>query len=310
MISQSGGLGFAFFDRARPRNLTFRHVISTGNEAALTVTDLLDYMLDEGGTDVFLLLIEDIKSPEKFKQVAEKALKAGKPLIVGKIGQSEPGSRAVASHTAALAGARDAYRAIFERYGLIEGRDFDEMLDMAVAFLACGDRLPAGKRVGICTASGGAGVWMADACAAAGLEVPVLDDETRKELDVFVPPYGTSQNPVDSTAQGVQKLGYGEFARLVAQSPMVDSVVVVISARRSAFLEDDLPKLKALKEASKKPVLLWTYTLPAERSIEIINEAAYPLFTGAPGCARALAALADYRAVARTRPEAGHIVRH
>ena len=295
VISQSGGLGFAFFDRARPRNLTFRHVIATGNEAALTVTDLLDYMLDEGGTDVFLLLIEDIKSPEKFKQVAEKALKAGKPLIVGKIGQSEPGSRAVASHTAAMAGARGPYRAIFERYGLIEGRDFDDMLDMAVAFLACGDRLPAGKRVGICTASGGAGVWMADACAAAGLEVPVLDDETRKELDVFVPSYGTSQNPVDSTAQGVQKLGYGEFARLVAQSPVVDSVVVVISARRSAFLEGDREKLKALKETSEKPVLLWTYTLPAERSIEIINEAAYPLFIGAPGCARALAALADYR---------------
>ncbi len=106
VISQSGGLGFAFFDRARPRDLTFRHIVTTGNEAALEVTDLLDYMLDEGGTDVFLLLIEDVKSPEKFKRVAEKALKAGKPLIVGKIGQSEPGSRAVASHTAALAGAQ------------------------------------------------------------------------------------------------------------------------------------------------------------------------------------------------------------
>ncbi len=146
---------------------------------------------------------------------------------------------------------------------MIEGRDLDEMLDMAVAFLACGDRLPAGKRVGICTASGGAGVWMADACAAAGLEVPVLDDETREKIDMFMPAYGTSQNPVDSTAQGVQKLGYAEFARLVAQSPLIDGVIVVISARRSAFLERDLQKLKDLKRTSKKPVLLWTYTLPA-----------------------------------------------
>ena len=297
VISQSGGLGFAFFDRARPRDITFRHIVTTGNEAALDVADLLDYMLDEGGTDVFLLLIEDVKSPEKFKRAAEKALKAGKPLIVGKIGQSEPGSRAVASHTAALAGAQGAYRAIFERYGLIEGRDFDEMLDMAVAFLACGDRLPAGKRVGICTASGGAGIWLADACAAAGLEVPVLDDETREKIGAFMPAYGSSQNPVDSTAQGVQKLGYAEFARLVAHSPLIDGVTVAISARRSAFLEGDLEKLKKLKRTSKKPVLLWTYTLPAERSIEIINEAGYPLFTTTHGCARALAALADYRAL-------------
>ncbi len=295
VISQSGGLGFAFFDRARSRDLSFRHIVTTGNEAALEIADILDYLLDEGGTDVFLLLVEDIKSPEKFKRAAEKALQAGKPLIIGKIGQSEAGSRAVASHTAALAGAQGAYRAVFERYGLIEGRDFDEMLDMAVAFLACGDRLPAGKRVAVCTSSGGAGVWMADACAAAGLDVPVLDDATRKEIDAYIPSYGTSQNPIDSTAQGVQKLGYAEFARLAAQSPLIDGVIVVVTARRSAFLENDLPKLKALRQSSKKPVLLWTYTLPAERSIEIINEAGYPLFTGAPGCARALRALADYQ---------------
>jgi Acyl-CoA synthetase (NDP forming) len=102
MISQSGGLGFAFFDRARPRNFRFRYIVTTGNEAVLESADFIDYMLDEGETDVFLLLVEAVKTPEKFKRVAEKALKAGKPLIVRKIGQSAPGSRAVASHTAAL----------------------------------------------------------------------------------------------------------------------------------------------------------------------------------------------------------------
>ena len=297
VISQSGGLGFAFFDRARGRNLAFRHIVTTGNEAALEVADFVDYMLDEGGTDVFLLLLEDVKSPEKFKRVAEKALKAGKPLIVGKIGQSEPGRRAVMSHTAALAGSQAAYRAIFEHYGLIEGRDFDEMIDLAAGFLACGDKLPAGTRMGICTSSGGAGVWMADACAAAGLEVPVLDDATRKAIDVHLPSYGTSQNPVDSTAQGVHKLGYAEFARLVGQSPLIDGVIVVVTARRSAFLENDLPKLQALGRDSKKPVFMWTYTLPSDRSVEILNEAGYPLFTGAPGCARTMRAMVDYRAL-------------
>jgi acetate---CoA ligase (ADP-forming) len=301
VISQSGGLGFAFFDRARARNLAFRHIVTTGNEAALDVADFLDYMLDEDGTDVFLLLLEDVKSPETFKRAAQKALKAGKPLIVGKIGQSEPGSRAVASHTAALAGSAAAYRAIFEHYGLIEGRDFDEMIDIAAGFLACGDKLPSGKRIGICTSSGGAGVWMADACAAAGLDVPVLDETTRKAIDVHLPSYGTSQNPVDSTAQGVHKLGYAEFARLVGQSPLIDGVIVVVTARRSAFLETDLPKLQALGCDSKKPVFMWTYTLPSERSVEILNEAGYPLFTGAPGCARTMRILADYRALREQR---------
>jgi acyl-CoA synthetase (NDP forming) len=304
VVSQSGGLGFAFFDRARARNLLFRHIVTTGNEAALEVADVVDYLLDEGGTDVFLLLLEDVKSPEKFKRVADKALRAGKPLIVGKIGQSEAGIRAVQSHTAALAGSQAAYRAVFERHGLIEGRDFDEMIDFAVGFLACGDRLPAGKRVGICTSSGGAGVWMADACAAAGLDIPVLDTDTRKALDAHIPSYGTSQNPVDSTAQGVQKRGYAAFARLVAQSPLIDGVMVVVTARRSAFLEGDLQKLKDLKAASNKPVFMWTYTLPSARSVEILNEAGYPLFTGAAGCARTMRVLADYRAQRERLPEA------
>jgi acyl-CoA synthetase (NDP forming) len=297
VISQSGGLGFAFFDRARGRNLAFRHIVTTGNEAVLETSDFLDAMLDEGKTDVYLLLLEDVKTPAKFRRAADKALKAGKPLIVAKIGQTEPGRRAVASHTAALAGSHAAYRAIFQHHGVIEGRDFDEMIDLAVGFLACGKKLPAGKRMGVCTSSGGAGVWMADACVRAGLEVPMLDDATRKAIDVHLPSYGTSQNPVDSTAQGVHKLGYTEFARLVGQSPLVDGVIVVVTARRSAFLENDLPKLQALGRDSKKPMFMWTYTLPSDRSVEILNEAGYPLFTGALGCARTMRAMADYRAL-------------
>ncbi len=54
VISQSGGLGFAFFDRARQRNLTFRHIVTTGNEAHLEASDFIEFMLDEGKTDVFL----------------------------------------------------------------------------------------------------------------------------------------------------------------------------------------------------------------------------------------------------------------
>ncbi len=302
VISQSGGMGFAFFDRARPRNLLFRYVMTTGNEAALEVADVLDAMLDEGNTDVYLLLIEDVKTPHKFLRAAQKALAAGKPLIVCKIGRSEPGGRAVLSHTAAFAGSHAAYRAIFERYGVIEGNDLDEMLDLAVGFLACGDRLPAGRRVGICTASGGAGIWMTDACADAGLEIPVLDAATRATIDVKLPSYASSLNPVDITAQGVHQFGYAEFARLVSTSPLIDGVVTVISARRAAFLEHDLDRLQALAANSPKPVLMWTYTLPSERSIEILNGAGYALFTSTHGCARTMRAMADYRALRERMP--------
>jgi acyl-CoA synthetase (NDP forming) len=297
VIAQSGGIGFSFFDHGRAKELSFRYVVTTGNEACLETLDFADFILDEGKTSAILMLLEDVKSPDTFRRVAEKALRAGVPIIVNKIGQSEAGVRAAASHTAALAGSYDAYRAMFQRYGLIEGRDLGEMVDLAAGFVAFGSRLPAGRRVGISTASGGGGGWMADACAAAGLTVPELDAETRAKIDVHLPAYGTSQNPVDATAQAVHKIGYAGLAELVAASPAVDGVIVVMTARNPANLERQREALTRLAAETAKPILLWSYTLPAPASVQFLSQAGYPLFTDIESCARTMRAMADYRAL-------------
>ena len=297
VIAQSGGIGFSFFDHGRAKELSFRYVVTTGNEACLETLDFADFILDEGKTSAILMLLEDVKSPDTFRRVAEKALKAGVPLIVNKIGKSEAGARAAASHTAALAGSYEAYRAMFQRYGLIEGRDLGEMVDMAAGFVAFGSRLPTGRRVGICTASGGGGGWMADACTAAGLDIPELDAETRAKIDVHLPAYGTSQNPVDATAQAVHKIGYAGLAGLVAQSPRVDGIIVVMTARNAANLERQREDLARLAAETAKPILMWSYTLPAPASVRLMSEVGYPLFTDIQNCARTMRAMADYRAL-------------
>jgi acetate---CoA ligase (ADP-forming) len=296
VISQSGGMGYAFFDHGRPKGLSFRYIVTTGNEACLETFDFVDYMLDEGKTDVFLLLLEDVKAVATFERVAAKALHAGKPLVIGKLGQSDAGSRAVAAHTRANAGSQAEYRALFGRYGVVEGRDIEDMLDIASGFIAFGSRLPAGNRVGICTSSGGGGAWAADACTSAGLEVPLLDAQTRKRIDIYLPSYGTSQNPVDVTAQAIHERGYAEFARLVASSPEVDGVVVVITGRQPRFLLEDRDPLVTLARESTKPIFMWSYTRPADVCVALLGEAGYPLFTNIHNCARAMRAMADYRA--------------
>lgn len=295
VIAQSGGIGFSLFDHGRARELAFRYVVTTGNEACLDTLDFAEFILDEGKVGALLMLLEDVKSPGSFRRVAEKALKAGVPIIVKKIGQSEAGVRAAASHTAALAGSYDAYRAMFQRYGVIEAGDLGEMADIAAGFAACGSRLPAGRRVGICTASGGGGGWMADACAAAGLDIPQLDAETRARIDEHLPAYGTSQNPVDATAQAVHKIGYAGLARLVAASPLVDGVIVVMTARNPANLERQREDLARFSAEAQKPILMWSYTLPAPASVELLSEAGYALFTDIRNCARTMRAMADYR---------------
>jgi acyl-CoA synthetase (NDP forming) len=297
VISQSGGMGFAFYDHGRPKDLAFRYIVTTGNEACLEASDFTEFMIDEGKTDVVLMLIEDIKNPATFERAAAKALRAGKPLIVNRLGASEAGSRAIAAHTAARPGNGADYRRLFARYGVIESNDLDEMVDIAAAFVTMGKRLPASRRVAIASSSGGGGAWVADACALAGLDMPLLDDATRAKIDVHLPSYGTSQNPVDVTAQAIHERGYAEFARLASESPNVDGVILVVTGRHPRFLLEDRDALIALGRDSKKPVLLWSYTRPAAVCVDLLGEAGLPLFTNVHNCARAMRVMADYRAM-------------
>jgi acetate---CoA ligase (ADP-forming) len=297
VIAQSGGMGFSFFDRGRPKEMAFNYIITTGNEACLETFDVVEHLLEEGKTDAFLLLLEDIKTAETFRRVAAKALKAGKPIIVNKIGQSDAGRRAAASHTAALAGSYSAFQAMARHYGIIEGGDSEEMVDIAQGFLRSGiAQLPAGRRVAICTASGGGGGWMADACIAAGLEVPTLDAETRRNVDKHLPSYGTSQNPIDGTAQAIHALGYAGMAELVLDSPSIDSVIVVMSGRAGERVVAERDRLMRVKAASTKPILMWSYTLPVPHTLTTLAETGYPIFTNMRNCARTLAVMTDYRA--------------
>lgn len=300
VISQSGGMGFAFFDHGRAKDLSFRYIVTTGNEACLEASDFAEYIIDEGKTDVVIMLIEDIKNFATFERVAAKALRAGKPLIINKLGQSEAGARAVAAHTAAHAGDHAQYKALFARYGVIESNDLDEMIDIASGFINFGRHLPAGTRVGISSSSGGGGAWVADACALAGLDIPLLDADTRARIDVYLPPYGTSQNPVDVTAQAIHERGYAEFARLTAASPNVDGVIAVVTGRHPRFLIEDRDALIALARETEKPIFMWSYTRPAAVCVDLLSEAGLPLFTNVHNCARAMRVMADYRAARET----------
>lgn len=304
VVAQSGGMGFAFYDRGRPKQLAFSHIVTTGNEAALEIFDVVEHLVDRDEADLFLLLIEDVKTPATMRRAAAKALAAGKPILAVKIGRSEAGTRAAKSHTAALAGSYDAFQAEARRLGIVEGRDIDELVDMAQAFVAWKDLLPAGRRIAVCTASGGGGGLMADTLTAEGLELPLIDAETRARIDAHLPSYGSSQNPIDGTAQAIRSIGYHGMARLAVSSPVVDAAVVVMSGRAAAHLEHERADLTRLARETAKPIMLWSYTLPVPRSVEIISEAGLPLYTSLGNVARSLRALLTWKEAREAAREA------
>ena len=128
IVSQSGGAGFSFFHRGRPKALDFSFVVSMGNEAGLDAMDVAGYLVEDEETAVVLAFLEGVRAPEKLLRVATRAAGLGKPLVVAKVGRSEAAAAAAASHTASLAGSARAYDAVFRRYGILPGEDQDHMM--------------------------------------------------------------------------------------------------------------------------------------------------------------------------------------
>src|SRR6202012_5067397 len=92
VIAQSGGIGFALFNRGKAAGLGFSYVISTGNEADLSMADFLDYMVEDPHTDAVMLFCEAVRTGPGFVAALEKARPLGKPIIAIKIGRSDAGT--------------------------------------------------------------------------------------------------------------------------------------------------------------------------------------------------------------------------
>ncbi len=295
VIAQSGALGFALYDAGRRRELPFRHVITTGNEAGVSAFDAADFLLDEGGTEVFLMFLEGIRDAEAFRRVAERALRANKPIIVAKVGRSEAAERSAASHTGALAGSFRAHQAMFDAYGVMLAESHEDMIDLASAFLANRSRLPKGRRIGISTSSGGAGGWTADAVTAMGLEVPELAPEARARIDTHLPPYGSSVNPVDGTAQAIGAVGNAGLAKLTASASNIDGVIGVTTAVDPSSFDKEGDRFAAVGRELEKPIVFWSYTFASRPVYELFARNRYPLATNLRAAARMMAAMAQYR---------------
>jgi acetate---CoA ligase (ADP-forming) len=263
VVAQSGGIGFALFNRGKAAGIGFSYVISTGNEADLNMADFLDYMVEDTNTHAVMLFCETVRDGPAFIAALAKARRLGKPIIAIKIGRSDAGSRASASHTASLSGSYTAYRAIFERYGVIEAEDADEAVAIAGVLVSC--PLPKGRRTGIITPSGGGGAWMADTLSMHGLAVPPLSAATQASLRSVMPSYGASGNPVDVTAQG-SATGAAVMTAMetLAGSDEIDMLVLITSLTSETRVSLDADRVRATAARCGKPMTVWTYTLPSE----------------------------------------------
>src|SRR6201994_2957200 len=262
VVAQSGGIGFAIKHRAKAIGVSVSYCVSAGNESDLGAGEFLDYMVQDASTDVIMLFIEGIRDLDKFVSAARRAAEARKPIIVTKVGRSNAGQRAAASHTASMAGWSGAYDAVFAKYGFIVSNDLDEAVTIAAVF--AGNPLPKGDRVAVLTVSGGAGIWGADSVSMQGLQVPALSEGIQAQIKQWMPSYGAAGNPVDVTAQGVTSGGLQKSIELFDASSEIDATLVVLSLSSDTRMPFKEAELKAALATQRKPAVFYSYTLPSD----------------------------------------------
>jgi acetate---CoA ligase (ADP-forming) len=301
MVSQSGGFGFSLMSlAAMDGGVGFRHVVTTGNESGISSLELMRFMIDDPGTQIITGYIEGLKDAHRLREVGEAALGAGKPIMVWKVGNSEEGQRAAASHTANLGGAMALYRAAFDQTGILQVEDMQDIVDYTHAFLS--GKRPRGNRVAIITISGGAGILMTDEAIARGLAVQPLSDATIEKLRPLVPSFAALGNPIDLTAAIFDDTDLCRKAlELIIEDPCVDSVVMANAGLQGEIATKVAREVVNVASRSEKPVMLgWSArSQVAGEAYALLDAARVPHFRSPMRCMRALAAVSQHAEACR-----------
>jgi acyl-CoA synthetase (NDP forming) len=289
-ISQSGGYGLQLYLRASAMGVGVSKFVSSGNEADIKGVDYLRYFADDDSVSLICMYIEGLKRGREWYEAA-KEITREKPIVVIKVGVTEEGGKAAASHTGSLSGSDKIYDAAFKQAGVIRARDAAEMFDFIKGLIYA--HLPEGPNIGIISNSGGIAVETADSLIQNGLKVPVLNQKAQEEILKVIPAFGNPRNPVDLTAS----LNMNSFMRapdIVLSQPEIHGLITIglgTSILHTMFPDvapEDLSgiyrwlneQLIATYKKYDKPVIVINPAADIEaESAEIMEEARIPVFT-------------------------------
>jgi acetyl coenzyme A synthetase (ADP forming)-like protein len=251
--SQSGALGLALLEAAVARGLGLSAFVSIGNKADVSSNDLLEWWEDDAATDVVLLYVESFGNPRRFGRLARRVARR-KPILALKSGRTAAGARAASSHTAALAGSEAAVEALFHQAGVIRATSLEELIDVAGLLSRQPD--PRGRRAVVVTNAGGLGILCADACDAAGLELPALEEATVAALRGLLPAEASVANPVDMLGSATAET-YARVLPILLRDAGVDAAIVLFVPAVTATAEAVAAAIDSAARAEDwgKPIL-------------------------------------------------------
>jgi acetate---CoA ligase (ADP-forming) len=221
MVSQSGSICNSML--ADLRRFGFSLVVSSGNEAVVTTTAYLEYLVDDPHTKVIATFTEAVREPDRYVAALERAADKGKPVVVLKVGRSERTRHAVASHTGGLAGDARVFSEVLRAHRAIEVSDLDEMTEVLAA--CQGTRWPKGRAINVLTTSGGQAELILDIATAAGIELRPLAPAARQRIEQEVGYITGDGNPLDAWGNGDVLNNMPPALQVIGENPDTDAVV-------------------------------------------------------------------------------------
>jgi acetate---CoA ligase (ADP-forming) len=293
LLSQSGGTAFgAGLGQALDHGFCFEAIFSMGNEEVVTSEQLAEQLLS-ADTEVVALVAEEFRDPAALLRAARVAREAGRWIVVLKVGRSEPGRAAAATHTAALAGDDVVIDDVLRQHGIVRVDDVDELVQ-TVRYLAVADA-PRGDRAIVLSHSGGLGALAADSLGAEGFRLLPLSERCVTRMDELIGATGGRGNPADITMALRDPVVTEVVAELLAEPA---DLLQVVTAGDEALPARLAGAVGAAGEAGPPLHLVWTSGVRTAQDPTAIESSPVPWFTGAGIASRILARCRDAGATA------------
>jgi acetate---CoA ligase (ADP-forming) len=308
VLSQSGNVVLDLAVLLQDRGLGVSRFVSVGNQAALSVVDLMEACVTHDGTRAVAIYSEDVVDGRGFVDVARRLDDAGKPVVLLAPGRSEAAVRTAVSHTGSLVSASRVVDAACRAADIHRVDNPTQMADLLEG-LRSGRRMR-GCRAVVLTDGGGHGAIAADALATVGVETPVLGDDTRSVLRPLLRESSSTANPVDLAGAGERDLmTYARCLAALLEAEEVDGVVVTgyfgsYSTQPSALAALELQAAREMGRLVRrhgKPVVVQMIH-PAGLTAGALREAAIPVHRDIDRAAAVLSALVDRDASADLLP--------
>ncbi|MFN0316121.1 MAG: GNAT family N-acetyltransferase [Burkholderiales bacterium] len=291
-VSQSGALATAVLDWSKARGIGFSAFITIGDAADTDLGDLLDYLASDPGTAAILLYIESVKNARKFMSAARAAAR-GKPVIAVKSGRASEASRAVASHTGALAGSDDVVDCALRRAGVLRVSTLQDLFSAAET-LARAKPLR-GDALTIVTNGGGAGVLATDALVRGEGTLAQLSNNTLDALNKVLPPTWSHGNPVDIIGDAPAQR-YAQALAALENDPATGAILLmhaptaIVSSTQIA-----LACLPEIKESSRTILTCWLGENAVHEARQLFARENIPSYATPEQAVRAFFQLRDFR---------------